>query len=476
MGGALATGLPRPVIRPARPSPPDRYSRIFAEAAGGRPSKSYIEKLGHLAWSMQGDESLIPTDLQPKNPPAAGYTYFGQFIDHDLTEDRTPMRSAGKFAPSETINYRGPWLNLSGIYDRIHDRGKWKYLYKSDGVSFQLGDPTVNGEQFDVALDKNHHPLLPDRRNNENVIIRQIHAMFLKLHNLAIEEFRVDNPSYGDTELFAAARQRVCWQYQYLVREDFLKKVCCEKVFDELVNKNAPPIIDWKTDGFSMPVEISQAVLRFGHSMVRPKYTLSVTSGRVDLQSILCGGEARALREAEAIHWPTFLIKGGELAMRIDTSISSALFELHNKDIHPFVSSPKPHPPHPLPVRTLVRGAKSRLPTGQRIATRMGIPTFKIPAADGPYDPGAALRRYDLAAETPLWYYVLLEAGIQELGACLGTLGSQLLIETVNAALTEDPDSYLNQPGSDSGPPIWKKTNKTANNLYEVAQLVNLTP
>ncbi|PYI91368.1 MAG: hypothetical protein DME97_13840 [Verrucomicrobia bacterium] len=466
------------VIEPYRSSPPDRYCRLFRrnlrEVGDGT-----IETLGHLAFSMMMDESPLPKACWHPQPPVAGYTYFGQFIDHDLTEDDTAIRDAGEREPWETVNYRGPWLNLSGIYDPAHDRGRWKSLYQDDGVRFRLGEPrrSTNGEEFDLPLDDEGLPVLIDDRNNENIIIRQIHVIFLKLHNIAIEEVRADYPFMPDRELFANAQDRVCWQYQYLVRHDFLAKVCKPSVFDELVTRNGTPTVDWRK-GFSIPVEVAQAAFRFGHSMVRPSYTLSVSSGAVPLDKLLRSGRPGPLRPADEVHWPSFLTTG-EFAMRIDTGIASPLFGLESKDIHSYVDTPSPHLPHALPVRTLVRGAKSRLPTGQDVASKFGL----TPIQAGPqkcngvsYDPGKYLRDLGLGEAIPLWYYILLEAEIDDdgHGAYLGELGSRLLIETINGALREDPASYLSRFGPGWRPLPWKRTGRVVTTLAELAKLVGL--
>jgi hypothetical protein len=433
-----------------------------------------VERLTKLAFSMlaKNDISPIPAKILGADPAHAGYTYFGQFIDHNLTEDDTPLKESGKVEPWETINYRGPWLNLSGIYSPIYDRGRWRELFQDDGLSFRLGKPSIEGEEFDLPLDRKGFPAIADDRNNENIIVRQIHVMFLKLHNLAIEELG-RRRGLTDAEKFAKAQRRVGWQYQYLVRQDFLSRICRKSVFRELVVNNQSQI-DWSTGGFSIPVELAQAALRFGHSMVRPAYQINLAHSDIALRDLLCSGEARALDLDEAIHWPTFLT--GEPAMLIDTAIASPLFKLESKDIHSFVDSPMPHLPHPLAVRTLLRGAKNHLPSGQEVATRMGVSPLRPTAQkvdDFIYDPGAQLRSLGLTDATPLWYYILLEAEIDEKGATLGEVGSRLLIETVNGALRNDPDSYLSQKPPWTPDP-WEKTGRPVMTLLDLAALVGL--
>ena len=137
-----------------------------------------------------------------------------------------------------------------------------------NGISFRLGEPLSNHEPFDLPLRSNGSPLVGDERNNENVILRQIQVMFLKLHNLAVEESVDSNPQFPPAKHFRNARDCVRWQYQYLVRHDYLKRVCKGEVLDDVIT-NGPTFIDWESDPFSIPVEMAQAVLRFGHSMVR---------------------------------------------------------------------------------------------------------------------------------------------------------------------------------------------------------------
>ena len=74
------------------------------------------------------------------------------------------------------------------------------------------------------------------------------------------------------------------WQYQWLVRHDFLKQICQPDIYNAVV-ENGQCTIDWNTDGFSIPVEFSQAAFRFGHSMVRPDYTLNEVTQEVPIFS-----------------------------------------------------------------------------------------------------------------------------------------------------------------------------------------------
>src|SRR6202011_4343139 len=111
---------------------------------------------------------------------------------------------------------------------------------------------------------KTARPLLADSRNNENLILRQIHAMFLNLHNRAVAALRDKG---ADDNFFAEASRQVCWQFQWLVRYDYLPKLCQPSAYRDVVVEGNRAI-EWPSDQFSIPVEFSHAVARFGHSMV----------------------------------------------------------------------------------------------------------------------------------------------------------------------------------------------------------------
>ena len=59
-----------------------------------------------------------PVDENPTIP--AGYTYFGQFIDHDITFDPTPLSDA-TIDPSALVDFRSPALDLDNLYGRGPD-------------------------------------------------------------------------------------------------------------------------------------------------------------------------------------------------------------------------------------------------------------------------------------------------------------------------------------------------------------------
>src|SRR6185437_15636315 len=113
------------------------------------------------------------------------YTYFGQFIDHDLTFD--PASSLQKQNdPDALVDYRTPRFDLDNVYGRGPD--DQPYLYE-DGRTFILGrklsgaqaNPRARDLPRSAVNDAKSHPhraIIGDPRNDENVIVSQLQGLF----------------------------------------------------------------------------------------------------------------------------------------------------------------------------------------------------------------------------------------------------------------------------------------------------------
>lgn len=407
--------------------------------------------LEKLALSMCSNETPIPVNCrQGHAPPPIAATYFGQFVDHDLTFDSTPLREAGSCEPIYTINNRTPWLELDHLYgDGPRSSRHWD-LYESDAASFRIGHSPFGGEPFDVPFTLDGQPALVDERNGENVIIRQIHAMFLKLHNVAVRELPI---SLSPRERFDRARERVRWQYQWLVRSWYLGEICHPEVYDAVIEKGDRRI-DWLKSGFAIPVEFSLAAMRFGHSMVRHQYRLNGGSGLIPLADLFGVKNNVPLDSRLKIDW-SLLSKDG--AMAIDTALVKPLFNVPDEHIDLYVPRPIPHPLNALALRTLLRGAAVRLPTGQQIRDVLGERSIPEKPPEYEADPWEPLRSVGLADETPLWYYILLEAQLDgdRVGSSLGRVGSRIVAEVIEGSLLLDPTSFLRRNEAGWKPQPW---------------------
>ena len=444
----------------------------------------------------QGEDPLQPTG-NATIPPV--YTYWGQFIDHDLTAntDRNSKISditASDLAPldpdfvvANLKNLRQPTLNLDSVY--------------GDGPTFDASNPTQAGSFYDgiklkvgtVATNPNTPPIagdpippdedlqrdlpridktaqIADARNDENLIIAQLHTAYLRFHNAVVDWVIANEGSYSsDEQRFERARQLTRWHYQWLVVHDYLKTVSLSGIPDKILlsgPKHYAP-----RDGVAyMPLEFSVAAYRFGHTMVRAAYDHNRNFGRpgkvianapFDLLFAFTGngnppfpapGTTDTLPFNWIIEWDRFVHKGSSFpdhfARKIDTRLAPPLHAMVNEgnnvpdvDIRTILKN--------LARRNLLRGYLLSIPTGQSVAEAMGvIPLSAEELQQGNNDAlNQVLADNGFLEKTPLWYYVLKEAEVCANGNSLGELGSRIVCETIIGQLLHDPDSYLNQAG-----------------------------
>jgi hypothetical protein len=68
----------------------------------------------------------------------AGYTYLGQFVDHDLTFDRTTVALGSAVTPADLLQGRSPTLDLDCLYGNGPGDPVSAAFY-SDGLHLKTG-------------------------------------------------------------------------------------------------------------------------------------------------------------------------------------------------------------------------------------------------------------------------------------------------------------------------------------------------
>jgi Animal haem peroxidase len=482
------------------------FGRMFRTLAAANHTAKDLKALAEL---MGADEEAPKTAQQKDEPDAeenqsidAGYTYLGQFIDHDITFD--PASSLQKTNdPNALIDYRTPSFDLDNVYGRGPD--DQPYLYAPDGMRMLLGrifTDNVTAKTRDVPrLDPSgtNQPNMParaligDPRNDENVIVSQLQAVMLRFHNRMVDIMSEG----GQRPTFADVQQQVRWHYQWVVLHDFLPKIVGQKIVNEILPhlgkaKNiheVPPQLKFynpKNEAF-MPVEFSVAAYRFGHSMVRPFYRLNQNIPHFDIFSMdkntsLVG--FRAFPDNWAIDWnlyfnPPNSLKRPETGIdriqksyKIDTSIVNPL-----KKLSIFLGE---NAPASLAERNLLRGLSMGLPSGQAVARAMGLTPIadskllvgKATAEDMPKNKKITDISKNFAGNAPLWYYVLAEAQQQfkddNTPIHLGPVGGRIVAEVFIGLLLMDKHSFLSQNS------MWTPNSKFLNDgKFYMLDLIN---
>src|SRR3954454_11988032 len=125
----------------------------------------------------------------------AGYTYFGQFVDHDITFD--PVSSLTRQNdPDALTDFRTPRFDLDSLYGA--GPSDQPYLYKPDGVSLALAPGGI-----DLQRNGDGRALIGDPRNDENLIVSQLQVAFINFHNAVVTRGR--SPKEKSSELLRRA-------------------------------------------------------------------------------------------------------------------------------------------------------------------------------------------------------------------------------------------------------------------------------
>jgi hypothetical protein len=452
-----------------------RFGRMFRTLPAAFHHRSDLIALAGKMIAEHEDKPTPETEDDDEENPgiSAGYTYLGQFIDHDITFD--PASSLQRQNdPDGLTDFRTPRFDLDNIYGRGPD--DQPYLYQADGVRMLLGRRTT-GSAHDPDGTRDvprntpaegspqagtsappRRALIGDPRNDENVIVSNLQATLLRFHNRVADRLAT---RLHRQPRFEEVQREVRFHYQWVVLHDFLPTIIGRDrvlaLLPELrgdgmrqgpsdfpADPKRAPIVDFTPrlrfykphKSAFIPIEFSVAAYRFGHSMIRPIYRLNTSLTKEDFKfsddgrQMIFASEDPA-RDAEslagfrafpapwAVDWNLFVrmeasppISGPtrlQRAYKIDTSLVNPLGALPQA-----VATGE----HSLAARNLLRGHTMSLPSGQSVARAMGVTPIadknlrvgKATEADNAGNPLLTSISPRFADNAPLWYYVLAEA------------------------------------------------------------------
>lgn len=469
-----------------------RFSQIVTSAAPPH-SDELLQALAEVMTENRDDiDSAIP----------AGFTYLGQFVDHDLTRDRTNTPFNAPVPADQLTQARSPALDLDSMYGLGPNDPGDAIFYDSDHVRLTLGRTQKAAPTPVSALDLDGFDLprkgattanplearnaqIPDPRNDENLAVGQTHLAFMRFHNKVCD--RLAASSTPSTMLFLKAREQVVKHYQWMLKTDFLPRIVDPAIVDDVFT-NGRKVFEVGSTGFpTMPIEFSVACYRLGHSMVRDKYQwnavfspggaigdfgtldnlfrFSGTSGNLnpgsDLDEPLAGTFERLpsnwiadftrLYDFKKDGTPELAPENDQLnfARPIDIHLTNFLstlplgsFDARGTDATPLQRN--------LAFRNLVRARMVDLATGQEVAEHLHSHGVDVKVLTADEIIGSELTnlsqqlRDELTAGTPLWLYILREA--EHNGGRLGGVGGRIVAETFHRAMEGSDNSILRDP------------------------------
>jgi hypothetical protein len=395
-----------------------RYGRLFPELEALDCDEPRLHGLGRNGGMCDG-RALADQVGADDAREAAGWPFFGQFVAHDITADRSPLTHHAD--PERVANFRSPRLNLEAVYGG-GPVGSPFLFDRDDPAKLLLGEGGI-----DVPRNAQGIALLGDPRNDVHLFVNQLQVAFLHMHNRLVERLRADG--IVETLLFDEARRAAMWHYQWIVLHDFLPRLIGAELTEELLDQG--PRYFRPSDGSFIPLEFADGAYRYGHSQVRHSYRVNDGLGPVPLFPDLMG--FGRVEPQHAVDWSLFFEVNGrrpQPAKRLDGRLPQSLIDLPYQ-----ISGADPGSDYAsLAVRDLQRGLAVGIPSGEAVSRHLGVE----PLSTGE----VGLRELGWDAETPLWLYVLREADVRAGGDSLGPVGARIVGDVLVGLIDADLESY----------------------------------
>jgi hypothetical protein len=396
-----------------------RYGRMFTELPPFSADEELLHMIGAAGGACDGSEGEELGGADDAKV-AAGWPFVGQFVAHDITADRSPLRSHAE--EGQLRNFRTPRLNLECLYGGGPVGSP--YLFQRDDPAKLLLGP--GGD--DVPRNQQGLALIGDPRNDVHVFVNQLQVAFIRAHNLLVDRLREDG--IPEPDVFDEARRATMWHYQWILLQDYLRVLVGDELVDELADSG--PRYYALTGEPYIPFEFADAAFRYGHSQIRHRYRINERADEVPMFPDLMGfGPVSPERSVD--WWLLFDLPGkppAQRSKRMDGRLPASLINLPAQ----ITGDVDDEAYHSLAARDLQRGQAIGLPSGEAIARFIGAELLD------PADIG--LSSHGWRDETPLWFYILREADVVGEGDRLGPVGGRIVGDVLVGILDADPESF----------------------------------
>jgi len=393
------------------------YGRMFPELSRLPSDEVFLHTLGISCGAGDANGKDDATG-------AAGWPFFGQFIAHDVTADRSALVDR---ADVEALkNVRRQKLNLEFLYGSGPTGDP--YLYDINDYAKLLIGLNDAGQAEDLQRNAQGIAIIMDPRNDSHLLMAQMQVLFSKFHNRIVDWLR--EKGAAERTVFTEAKRLVVWHYQWIILHEFLPGLIGGELTDTLL-AGGSRYYRPAADPF-IPLEFADAAYRYGHGQLREAYRIKPGDPPMPLFPDLIG--FRPVPSALVVDWAGFFDVPGDppaqRAKKLDGRVCNAIMNLPQAitgdvEVEAF---------HSLAARDLQRGHAVGLPSGETVARHIGATPLTREQA------GLGSMGWD--QETPLWYYVLKEAEVQQNGDRLGEVGGRIVGEVLVGLVDHDQGSF----------------------------------
>ncbi len=403
------------------------------------------------------------------------FTYFGQFIAHDVSQMTFLVEDDETVVIAENKNSHV--LDFETLFGVADDHAGDVSTWDMSGNT-ALGPVTGASQTLyqDLPRETSGKSATPDPRSDNNLGVSQLHVLLARYHKLNCAENPTTDP--------AILRSNTVKFLQSVVLFDYLPRIINECVYEDVMD-NGRCIVQPEPPGgdeiFQIPIEFAAACFRFGHSMVRSSYHGFRTTGQSsELLQLLrfthtddsaysqLSGFPAQLPSSWRADWPAMsdAVSDHVKASLINTELAGQLSDL---------------PPHFLPEheqgsghfalaqKTLERATQLGLPSAQDLHKHVAgiIPDHPALLGDVQINRGLSV---EIHTNTPLWFYTLREAECYN--GKLGPLGGRIVMETLHAAIEYATPSVISRDPSDALPTYENYAHKDQFTLGAIVQKV----